>query len=63
MSDERAPGIVVEILRAVMHLPARSIFKRVRFAVSAGELEEIRRYCLARDGQFFHAYPVDTHKS
>jgi hypothetical protein len=51
MSGGVTPAIVVEIIRTAMQAPPGAL-KRIRFAVTADEREQIRQYCFARDGRF-----------
>jgi len=49
--DITMPPIIDQIARTVM-LSSPDSIKRLRFAVTAEEYADIRRYCLARDGRF-----------
>jgi hypothetical protein len=55
MADDAAePEIIIQIARAVMAAPP-AVVKRLRFAVSPQEYQQIRQCCFARDGHFFSA--------
>ena len=52
LADITMPPVLADLVRAV-NIAAPKTLKRLRFAVTFEEYEDIRRYLLAREGKFF----------